>query len=271
MTAWASLQDELDRWAAAGRRAELWWRDDDAAAETPALERLLDLAARSGQPLALAVIPAAAEAGLEQRIAALADKGKVSVLQHGFAHLNHAPDSAKKCELVGPERRPAIFDELRQGHAMLRAIFGRRLLSVLVPPWNRIDPAVAAGLAGLGFTGLSTYKPRRQAEAQPGLQQVNCHLDILQWRPERRFLGEEAALSLLCGHLRSKREGQADPDEPTGILSHHGAHDEAAWRFLETLLETLDHHPAARLLSAEQCFPGVTAGSGAGILAGGTA
>jgi hypothetical protein len=53
---WCDLVDELDRWEEAGRVAQLWWRDDDAVAPTPALDRLLDVAA--GIPLSLAVIPA---------------------------------------------------------------------------------------------------------------------------------------------------------------------------------------------------------------------
>ena len=35
------LSRELARWRAAGRRARLWWRDDDARAPGPELERLL--------------------------------------------------------------------------------------------------------------------------------------------------------------------------------------------------------------------------------------
>ncbi|MEK9660397.1 MAG: hypothetical protein VW644_01455, partial [Alphaproteobacteria bacterium] len=40
---WDALAAELDVWAAAGRTATLWWRDDDADAASPALERLLAL------------------------------------------------------------------------------------------------------------------------------------------------------------------------------------------------------------------------------------
>src|SRR4029450_2060394 len=64
MTSWPDLDAELDAWAKAGRRAPLWWRDDDAARTTPALERLLALHARHGVPLALAVIPGRAEPSL---------------------------------------------------------------------------------------------------------------------------------------------------------------------------------------------------------------
>jgi len=61
---WQALDAELDAWSAAGRTAELWWRDDDAIVPTPALDRLLDIRRRSGVPIALAVIPARAQATL---------------------------------------------------------------------------------------------------------------------------------------------------------------------------------------------------------------
>src|SRR3546814_6274137 len=102
------------------------------------------------------------------------------------------------------------------------------------PPWNRVAPALAARLPAIGFTALSTYKARRSA-AGLGLAQVNCHLDILQWRPQRRFLGTAAAVALLTGHLAAKRRGAADAAEPSGILSHHQAQDAAAWDFLAEL------------------------------------
>ena len=64
MTGWDSLQAELDLWRARNRQATIWWRDDDAVRPGPALDRLLDLASRHDAPLALAVIPAAAETAL---------------------------------------------------------------------------------------------------------------------------------------------------------------------------------------------------------------
>lgn len=260
MSDWAALERELDRWGEAGQAATLWWRDDDAAARTAALDRLLDLADRHGLPLALAVIPQAAEAAPADELAdELADSlagraAEVSVLQHGFAHRNNAGPDAKKCELVAAALRPEIAGELCRGRALLAALCGERLVPALVPPWNRIDAELVAALPGLGFTGLSTYKARRLAEPAAGLRQVNCHVDIMQWRPQRRFLGTAAALQLLVGHLEARRTGAADPDEATGILSHHAVHDAEAWRFLEDLLPRLAGHPACRFPAAGTLF-----------------
>lgn len=56
-TAWDALMGELDAWAESGLTASFWWRDDDAADHTPALDRLLDERGQLDVPLALAVIP----------------------------------------------------------------------------------------------------------------------------------------------------------------------------------------------------------------------
>ncbi|WP_340116336.1 hypothetical protein [Pelagibius sp. 7325] len=249
---WDALAAELDAWSAAGQTAEVWWRDDDAGIPCPALDRLLALAAETATPLSLAVIPAKAEAAL----AATLDRhpAETAVLQHGAAHHNCAPPGAKKCELVDPVLLPALPEELHRCRVGLEQLFGKRFRPVMVPPWNRIAAGLRATLPSLGFEGLSTYKAREAVEPLPGLRQTNCHVDILQWRPQRRFLGTDAALALLTGHLAAKRAGVADAAEPSGILSHHQVHDEAAWDFLTALFRRLARHPAVRLLPAERVF-----------------
>jgi hypothetical protein len=44
----AALGRELDIWSGFGVSPRLWWRDDDVAARTPALDRLLALARETG-------------------------------------------------------------------------------------------------------------------------------------------------------------------------------------------------------------------------------
>jgi len=260
---WEALAAELDAWSAAGLTAEVWWRDDDAGAPCPALDRLLALAAETGAPLSLAVIPAKAEAAL----AATLDRhaAETAVLQHGVAHRNYAAPGAKKSELVDPAVRPALPEELRRCREGLEQLFGTRFRPVMVPPWNRIAEGLRSTLPSLGFDGLSTYRARDAVEPLPGLRQTNCHVDILQWRPRRQFLGTDAALALLTGHLAAKRTSGADAAEPSGILSHHQAHDEAAWDFLAALFGRLARHPAVRLLPAGRVFaaPAAVAGRSA--------
>jgi len=249
MTSFADLERELEAWAAAGRTAEFWWRDDDAVTATPALERLLAGQRQWGVPLALAVIPAGADEALARR---LTDEPGVAVVQHGWAHLNHARPGRPKAEL-GSDRPPAyVLGELTRGQARLDRLFGRGWLRVLVPPHNRIADAVVAGLPAAGYVGLSRDKPR---SAAPGdLVEVNTHIDIMDWTVTRAFLGESACLDQALAHLSAKRAGRVDPGEPTGLLTHHLAHDEPAWRFAEQFVAAAAAHRAVRWRHPAELF-----------------
>ncbi len=251
MAEWRSLRDELDRWADAGRCATFWWRDDDAARADPALDRLLALAREAAVPLALAVIPAGLD---DAAAAAIAGAAEAHILQHGFAHVNHESDSGRKAELGAARPAAAALAELRRGRARLGDAFGARALPVLVPPWNRIAPAVVAGLARIGLSGLSTYGPRASAAPAPGVRQANAHVDIIAWRTTRAFLGAAEALALALDHLRARRAGRVDADEPTGLLTHHLVHDRAAWDFVARFAEVVSGHRAARWLAAPDVF-----------------
>ena len=250
MSDWQTLAAELDRWAQAGRAATLWWRDDDAVAATPALDRLLQAARQpegSTVPICLAVIPAEADGTLADLAAR---NSHLSILQHGFAHRNHAPAREKKAEL-GAHRPPAvILKELAEGRQRLRQLFRDSFLPVLVPPWNRIEPAVRGGLAGIGLTYTSIYGPRAPGDRTS----VNTHVDIIDWHHGRGFIGEEAALRLLTGHLAARREERADPAEPTGFLTHHLVQDEACWNFLRELVYRLSRRPEVRWLAGTDIF-----------------
>jgi hypothetical protein len=249
MSSWDALGTELDAWAAAGQTATFWWRDDDATAATPALETLLGRAGRLRVPLCLAVIPAAADPTLAARIA---EAPLVSVTQHGYAHRNWAAPGAKKAELAENRRLAEMTDELVRGFAALALTYGARSKPVLVPPWNRIAAALLPHLPGLGFHGLSTYGTRQPSETVPGLRQANAHVDPIDWRGTRGFVGEAIALALLLKHLKARRTGSAGASEATGLLTHHAVEDAASRQFADRLIMVTATHPAARWLSIDQ-------------------
>jgi hypothetical protein len=234
---WDALRAEFELWKGAGFVVSFWWRDDDAVKETPALRRLLALRESLGVPLALAIIPEKAE-----RIPLALE---VDVLQHGWAHRNHGTDP--KMELGG---RPTaeIAAELQNGWEKLGKLFSP--LPVMVPPWNRIAPEVREMLPRLGYRGLSTFKRRQKGP----LTEINTHLDIVDWSGTRGFVGEERALEDVIGHLRARRLGEADRDEPTGLLTHHLAHDEACWRFVGEFVAFTRAQPGARWGAARDIF-----------------
>jgi hypothetical protein len=257
MTSWQNLNEELDAWAAAGRSATLWWRDDDAVEPSPELARLLVLARARNLPVALAVIPAPASQALADWL--LAHPVRATLLQHGYAHRNHAREGEKKAELGADRPADVAIEELTRGWERMTTLFGAAWAPILVPPHNRIAEDVVRGLAGLGFRGLSTYGPRAAELAAPGLVQVNTHLDIMHWPNPRGFLGEAESLDLLIAQLRARRLGEVDTEEPTGLLTHHPAHDAPAWAFLEVLLDCLTGHAAVRFVEAGEAFAPVAA------------
>jgi hypothetical protein len=237
--AWQLFFDEISRWEKAGRTAEFWWRDDDAARPNPALARLIELAQRTCTPLALAVIPMQSGKEVFENLGAF-----VSILQHGTDHANRAGPGEKKSEFIAGEAPSAAIARLAGARILLEALAGKRFLPVLAPPWNRLPQHLAAPLAAAGFRGLTQYGARARAEAAPGLRQVNTHVDLIAWHSGRGFVGEEFALAAATRHLAAKRTAPADPHEATGWLTHHAVHDEAAWSFLERLFETTRSLPA---------------------------
>lgn len=247
MSDWAALRSELDAWSEAGLTATLWWRDDDAVAATAALDRLIATAA--GLPLGLAVIPAGAQEPLARRIEGVAS---IAVLQHGYSHANNATAQQKKCEFPAGRDAARGLDELRRGWERLAQLFGGRARPLLVPPWNRIDPMLATRLPEIGIAALSTYGRRRDSTGPRNLLMVNTHVDIIDWHGGGGFLGREGCLSPMVGHLRDRRAGHTDPQETTGLLTHHLVHDEAGWDFLAELVRHTAGHPAVRWLDARE-------------------
>jgi hypothetical protein len=224
---WERFEDEVVRRGG----ASFWWRDDDAALPSPALERLMSF----DVPLALAVVPQAAVPELFHLL-----KDSVSVLQHGTDHRNRAAPGEKKTEFPAAEPDELALERLVAASQRLRKMAGERALPVLVPPWNRIRPPLAEKLGSIGMTGLSCDG---KARAVQGVKQVNTHIDIVAWREGKRFIGEEQALSAALELM--------EVTDPVGWLTHHAVHDEAAWRFLERLarVEGVRWRGAAELFS----------------------
>ena len=230
------LLAELDACADAGQRVTLWLRDDDAVAVTPALERLLALILQWDVPAVLAVIPVPARPELAVRLGEL---GPVRVALHGFAHRNHAGPEEKKQEL-GPHRPAAtVLDEIDNGFDRLKGMFPDHTVPMLVPPWNRIAADLLPHLPQLGLRCLSAFSNQFPHEPVPGLVQVDCQLDIIDWSQRRSHPHD-----MLSGRLAALVRQRKGTTAPIGILTHHLDHDEAAWAFLAGLLRLTARHEA---------------------------
>ncbi len=195
---------------------------------TPALDRLLALGRAHGVPLMLAVIPGKAKHHWPNDWPATHPSG-------GSAWLGPYKSCRPRPGQGRTRRRPAdiVYDRARlaRGALALDRLFGSALarawcrpVTALLRPWRAPcrQPAISA---------CRPMAPRRAAN--PALSIVNTHVDIIDWTP-RAFLGESAALDLLIKHLRARRERRVDTDEPTGLLTHHPAHDEGCWSFIDS-------------------------------------
>ena len=234
---WGRFVDELARRRDAGRPVQCWWRDDDAGAVLPPVKQLLELSRKKKIPLALAVVPEAAEPELFRLLHA-----GVSVIQHGTDHRNRAAPGEKKTEYPAGETIEAALARVSDGFGRLRTFAGARFVPVLAPPWNRVRKDLLKKLPAIGLRGLSTYGARARAEPAPNLRQVNTHIDIVAWRERKQFIGESAALARAMQSMAG--------EEPVGWLTHHAVHDAAAWEFLERLFTVRD----IRWVSAAEAF-----------------
>lgn len=235
---WTPLETELDRWRAENLTIPLWWRDDDAVSSTPALGQLHDLARRLKLPVHLAVIPAVADVSLAKII----DPFLIPIV-HGWSHSNHAPNGEKKAEFGKHRPTEAMNAETARGLSHLRTLFGAELVPMFVPPWNRVAADLLPVLPSQGYRMLSTFTPRRAADAAPGLAQINTHLDPINWRAGKTLHDPDALIRQIATQLADRRENRVDRAEPYGILTHHLVHDAAIWDFTEALLSRLLQRP----------------------------
>jgi hypothetical protein len=242
---WVSLDAALDRRGAdGGTPLAFWWRDDDLDEPSEALDRLLAVRRQAAIPLSLAVIPATARTALREL---LDPEEEVTVLQHGYDHRNHAKPGEKKAELAAGRGRVGLVAQLTEGRRRLEGLFPVQFRPVLVPPWNRIAPDVVPLLHPAGYVGLSTYAGSKRPAAAPGLIRADCHIDIVDWRGGRGFLGTEACLALAVKAVESGAPA-------VGLLTHHLVVDRAGWDFVDTFVIHIRAHLAARWVGIDDAM-----------------
>jgi hypothetical protein len=225
---WQPLRDELALWCLLEIAPNFWLRDDDVIEPSSDLDRLIDLTDRHLVPLTLAVIPAMTGDALARRLA-----GAPHVLPavHGWSHANHAPEGEKRAELGLHRELAEVLGDCSHGLEKLRGLYRERLLAMMVPPWNRIDAVVAAGLPQVGFRALSAFG-RRPGSIVSGLTICDTHVDLVDSRGTRKCRETPFLVQWLAAELRQARElGARD----CGVLSHHLVDAEGQLGFLREL------------------------------------
>ena len=229
------LMDTLDGFAADGRNADFWLRDDDATQPTALLDRLLDLSERFSIPMTLAVIPEPTGEALANY---LGGNERIDVAVHGWAHRNHARPDEKKRELGLHRPKEMVLGELEAGYDRLMQLHQNRFVPMLVPPWNRIDAEIVEALPKLGYRALSVYGPDKSG----AVPLINTHVDVIDWRGTRGGRDHDVLFAETAARMRQVRETGGT----VGILTHHLDHDEAVWSFLQKLFMMTANHPGGR-------------------------
>lgn len=239
------LKDELDKWAAAGRVARFWWRDDDAAAVTPQLGKLLDVAREFGVMPAIAVIPKTADVSL----ADLLRSARCAVWQHGWNHRVYVDG-----EFGEGRRLESLVADILRGQAALDALFGKSgWQRVFVPPFHALALSLKTVLPILGYVGVSIGCHERPTPALATLPEVNAEVDLVDWSAQA-FYGSEAICEKLVSRLRARRSNLLSPETPIGLLTHHLVHGDDVWNFLRNLFRLLQSHAAVEVVPAERLF-----------------
>jgi chorismate-pyruvate lyase len=217
---------------------DFFFRDDDVGPNDRRLLALLESFTARELPIDLAVIPAELDGSLARTLSDAAAAGRVSLHQHGFAHVNHET-TGRKYEF-GPSRTAAQQErDIAEGWRRLCDLLGPSLDSIFTPPWNRCTEATGQCLAALGFQVLS-----REDRATPlkvhRVRELPVRVDWFAHHKRVRLSRLE------LGHLLAEA---ARGREPVGIMFHHAIMDRDERIAVAQMLDVLNDHEQARAWS----------------------
>ena len=214
-----------------------FFRDDDGGWSDDRLFKLLDLFADYELPIDLAIIPQALTPALARRIGERieANPERVSVHQHGFAHVNHEMEG-RKCEF-GPARGRELQEhDIALGKRILAEHFGPIVQPIFTPPWNRCTGQTGGCLIRLGFRILSRDSSAAPLNI-PGLSELPVQVD---WFAKRK--GERLSLNQMGALIA----GAVKDAKPVGIMFHHALMDAGERKAVGELLALLAAHNRAQ-------------------------
>ncbi len=223
---WDLLAKTLTEKSQSGPPISFWLRDDDAFQDNEKVRRLLSLCNKYSVPMAWAVVPEKLE---ESLVKLFQSEPLVTVIQHGFAHQNHGKGSGTSGEFQYHRPLEKMRADAKSGQQILAQRFGKQFLPIFVPPWNQISDAMIAELPKLGFLGLSRFGDEEKTYP---FKICNSNCDLLKWKPQVHFAGEEKSLNCIIEELQ---RGNFN----IGILTHHLDHDAETEEFLQKLMDFL--------------------------------
>lgn len=229
-----SLRKTLDL---APKPIAFFFRDDDAGWEDQRLFKLVDLFDRYNVPVDLAVIPKSIAGQTAARLRALVETSpqRVSLHQHGYAHVNHE-QNGRKCEFG--ESRPADSQlaDITSGWQLLANLFGSFIDPIFTPPWNRCTATTAACLREARFRYLSRDVTAPEINTD-GLRELPIAIDWFKQRHGFRLAPNEIGGSISSA-ARERRT--------VGVMLHHAVMDQEERSRLGELLQLVSTHTQVR-------------------------
>ena len=244
-----NLIAELAKWSQEKIIAQIWWRDDDISRPTSKLDWMLKtIDSLEFKPL-LAAIPNLSSRELAKAL----ETCGLPIAAHGLSHLNYEPAGSRKSEF-GPSRDlHDVKKDLIQAKEQLSDIFGDSVIDCFVPPWNRFREDIIPYLSELGFSGFSSFGMRSSKVHESNLKWFNAHVDVIDWRNTRHFIGRDAMISQITDNLRRQRT-KSGTSEPVGILTHHLNMIESDWEELRNIFTVLKKNNAVRFVDPLELF-----------------
>ncbi len=219
----------------------VFFRADDVAVPGRQFMRLMALFERRQVPLSPAIVPAwltAARWRTLTQACAIPSSDLWCWHHHGWRHLNHER-VGKKQEFGAARSDRELKSDLIKGRERLQTLLGNDFYPVFTPPWNRCDHRTLMLLEQLGYVAVSRSR-NSQPPAPDRLPDFQVNVDLhtrreLNWDKDWNDLPSELSHALAGGLC--------------GIMLHHQRMNDAAFDFLELLLEQLRHFPSIQLLN----------------------
>ena len=218
----------------------LFFRADDVAVPGMNFNRMMDLFAKYGMPLSLAIVPAWLTPRRWQYLNSFEKKNPSRWCwhQHGWRHANHETEG-KKQEFGDARTVSAIRQDLERGKHRLAQLVGDRFFPVFTPPWNRCSAGTLQALKEMGYAAVS--RSRGSTPPAPrGLPDFCVNVDL---HTRKEQVPADGWHNLLQEFEQSIASGYC------GVMIHHQLMNAAAFDFLELLLKALTKNPAIQILN----------------------
>ena len=106
-------------------------------------------------------------------------------------------------------------------------------------------------LLGIGLFKRSATLARVAAGVVASHRRTDIHVDPIDWPiTGGRVVCDGIVLGAALPHLHRRRAGAADPNVSTWLMTHHLAHNDARWAFIDIFLAATSEYSTARSIDA---------------------